>query len=175
MMQSQVLQTVDIAILTALLAGAVYTDLRFGKIYNKLTIPCIMLGVALSAARGLPGILDSLAAIGLVLVLYLFFAPAAGIGGGDAKLVMGVAALVGLKLAVWAMLFSAIIGGVLALAAMARYRALLSTTRNMAGNLYLSAVLRAPVELSSGSKGIKFRYSPAIALGTVLAFFVKLW
>jgi len=174
-MYSTWLSTANLAGLAVLLGAAIYTDLRFGKIYNKLTIPVMAVGVALSAARGLPGILDSLAAIGLVLVLYLFFAPAAGIGGGDAKLMMGVGALVGLKLAVWAMLFSAIIGGVLALAAMARHRALLSTTRNMAGNLYLSAVLRAPVELSSGSKGIKFRYSPAIALGTVLAFFVKLW
>jgi len=157
-----------------LIAGAVYTDLRYGKIYNKLTIPCMALGVALNAARGLPGILDSLAGIGLVLVLYLLFAPAVGIGGGDTKLMMGVGALLGLKLAVWAMLFSAVIGGVLALAVMARYRALLSTTRNMAGNIFLSAALRAPVELSSGSRGIKLRYSPAIALGTLLTFFVKL-
>jgi len=175
MMQSGILHIVNIAILAALLAGAVYTDLRFGKIYNKLTIPCMMLGVALNAARGLPGILDSLAGIGVVLILYLLFAPAAGIGGGDAKLVMGVGALLGVKLLVWAMLFSAVIGGVLALAAMLRHRALLSTTRNMAGNVYLSAVLRAPVELSTGSRGIKFRYSPAIALGTLLTFFVKLW
>ena len=165
----------NIAILTGLIAGAVYTDLRYGKIYNKLTIPCMALGVALNAARGLPGILDSLAGIGLVLVLYLLFAPAVGIGGGDAKLMMGVGALLGVKLLIWAMLFSAVIGGVLALAVMARYRALLSTTRNMAGNIFLSAVLRAPVELSSGSRGIKLRYSPAIALGTLLTFFVKLW
>jgi len=173
-MYTESLQILIIALSAAMLGAAVYTDLRWGKIYNKLTIPCMMLGVTLNAgAYGLPGLLQSLGGAALVLALFLVLAPAAGIGGGDTKLMMAVGALIGFKLIIWTMLFSALIGGVLALAVMARHRALLATTRNMAGNIYTSAVLRAHVGLSSGSRGIKFRYSPAIALGTLLTFLLK--
>ena len=168
------IHTIVLAVLTVLLGVALYTDLRYGKIYNKLTLPCIAAGLALGfAGGGISGLLQSLAAIGLVLALYLILAPKAGVGGGDAKLMMAVASLVGFKLAVWSMLFSAVIGGVLALVMMARYRAMLSTTKNLATNLYLSLALRVPTELSSGSKGMKVRYSPAIALGTLLVLLLK--
>jgi prepilin peptidase CpaA len=173
-MNQNIFDLVRIAVLAILLGTALYTDLRFGKIYNKLTLPCIAIGLALNLAHSGPkGLLLSAAGAGLVMALFLFFAPMAGIGGGDTKLMMAVGALLGLVPTVWAMLFSAVIGGVLALVVMTRYRAMLSTTRNMAMNIYLSAVLRAPLELTSGSRGIKFRYSPAIALGTLLAVLFK--
>jgi prepilin peptidase CpaA len=173
-MDKGILDIIIIAVGAVALGVGVYTDLRYGKIYNALTLPCMALGVTLNVgAHGLSGLFYSLGAVGLVLVLFLLFAPAAGIGGGDVKLMMAVGSLLGLKLLVWAILFSAIFGGVLALIVMLRRRALLATTRNMAGNLYMSAVLRAPVDLSTGGRGMKFRYSPAIALGTVLALLVK--
>ena len=181
-MTASILTIADIVILVFLLGVALYTDLRFGKIYNKLTIPCMALGLILNlAANGLLGLLHSLAGIGLVLILFLMFAPVAGIGGGDIKLMMAVGALMGFPFTLTlsdnpflrAILLSAIIGGVLALLAMAKHRAMLATTKNMAANFYLKAVLRVPVEITDGAKGIKFRYSPAIALGTLLAFFVK--
>ena len=169
------IETARIAVLVGLLGTALYTDFRYGKIYNKLTIPCMAVGIILNAADGLPGVYQSAAGAGLVLLLFLFFAPVAGIGGGDTKLMMAVGSIIGLSLVVWTMLYSAVVGGVLALVAMARQRALLATTQNLAGNIYLKTLLRAPVELTSGSRGIKFRYSPAIALGTLLTFFLKVW
>lgn len=170
------------SILVILLGTAVYTDLRFGKIYNKLTLSCIIIGLTLNAAaNGWTGLLHSLAGVVFVLVLYLAFAPLAGIGGGDVKLLMAVGALVGLPLTLnltdnlflRAVLFTAIIGGVLSLVVMARHRAMLATTKGMAKSIYLKLIMRVPVDLVSGSGGIKFRYSPAIALGTLFAFLVK--
>jgi len=156
------------------LVVALYTDLRYGKIYNKLTLPTIALGVILSTvSSGWHGLLMSIGGVLVVLVPFLVFAPLAGIGGGDAKLMMAIGSLLGAKTVVWVMLYSAIAGGVLALIVMARYRAMMSITKNMLGNLYLSTVLRAPVDISSGSRQIKFRYTPAIALGTLLACFLR--
>ena len=169
------IETAKIAVLVGLLGTALYTDFRYGKIYNKLTIPCMAVGITLNAADGLPGVFQSAVGAGVVLFLFLVFAPAVGIGGGDTKLMMAVGSIIGLSLVVWTMLYSAVVGGVLALVAMARQRALLATTQNMAGNIYLKTLLWAPVELTSGSRGIKFRYSPAIALGTLLTFFLKVW
>lgn len=164
-------------VLLALLSGvAVYTDLRFGKIYNKLTVSCMVLGIALACINsGVVGMLGSIAAAGLVLALFLLFAPKVGIGGGDIKMMMAVGTLMGVRFVIWAMLFTAVTGGALALLVMASHGALGKTIRNMMVNLYMKITFRSPIEISSGSPGLRFRYSPAIAIGSFLAFWLKPW
>lgn len=164
-MGAKVIEMLPIGILVLMLGVAVYTDIRFGKIYNKLTLPCMALGILLSAvSNGWMGFLSSIGGILIILIPFLLFAPAAGIGGGDVKLMMAVGALLGYKAAIWAVLISAVVGGALAVITVLIYREFLSTTKNV----FLSAVLKAPVFLTSGSKGLKVRYSPAIAIGTIL-------
>lgn len=156
---------VRIGVLIGLLITAVYTDLRFGKIYNKLTIPCAASGIALNSGQhGIEGLLQSIAGAGLVLTLFVLFAPMVGIGGGDTKLMMAVGALTGLRFAVWAMLISAVIGGILALWVVARRRMLSETARSLATSMYLGV----PLDFNTGSSRIRFAYSPAIALGSLV-------
>lgn len=153
------------------LSIACYTDLKRGMVYNSLTLPSIILGIALNAVlAGVYGMLGSILAVGLVLALSLLPTPLSGIGGGDRKLMMAVAAFTGLRFTVWAMLFSAIAGGVLALIVMIRHRILAKTVRKMGEKLYCSAATRQPIELSRGASGIRYPYSPAIAVGTLVAF-----
>lgn len=161
--------------LAVLLCTAMYTDFRYGKIYNWLTLPAMIVGTSLHAVfDGWQGLLQSLAGMMLIMLLFLLFAPKIGIGGGDTKLVMAVGAFVGLNTVVWVTLFSAIIGGVLAVFVLLKNRAVLNTTRNMVDNILLSVLAKSPVELSRGSQRIKFRYSPAVALGTVLTLLWKM-
>jgi len=162
------------AVLTVLLGAAVYTDLRHGKIYNKLALTCTALGIILSLlSAGIRGAGESLAAVGLVVLLYLLFAPLTGVGGGDVKLMMAVGALVGIRLAVWVLLFSAATGGVIAVIVMVRHRVFCRTVGTMSTNLILKLFYQAPVEVTGGSRGLRFRYSPAIALGTLLAYVMR--
>jgi prepilin peptidase CpaA len=162
------------AMLIVLLAVAVYSDMRHGKVYNKLTLTCIVLGIILSLLSAeLRGLGESLAGVLLVLLLYLLFAPRVGIGGGDVKLMMAVGALMGIRFTIWALLFTAAIGGLLALLVMLRHGVLAGTLRSMWTNLLLKICFQAPVEVAGASRGLKFRYSPAIALGTLLAFVFK--
>ncbi len=162
------------AVLIALIIVAVYTDVRYGKIYNKLTLTCIVLGIILSLlSAGLRGAGESLAGVVLVLLLYLLFAPLTGIGGGDVKLMMAVGALTGIRMTIWSLLFSAVVGGVLAVIVMIRHRVLADTLKGMSTSLILRLFYQAPVEMTGGSRGLKLRYSPAIALGTLLAYFLK--
>lgn len=162
------------AVLIVLIAAAVYTDMRHGKIYNKLTLTCIALGMVLSLlSAGLRGLAESVAGIGLIMLLFLLFAPRAGIGGGDVKLMMAIGALMGVRFAVWSLLFTAAVGGLLAVVVMARQRVLAGTVRDMFTNLLLKVCYHAPVEVAGVSRGLKFRYSPAIALGTLLAFVLR--
>lgn len=162
------------SVLGLMMAVALYTDLRFGRIYNWLTIPCMLLGISLNtASHGVQGFLYSMAGAALVLAAFLFISPLVGMGGGDIKLMMAVGALLGMHMLIWAALYSAIIGGVLAVIVMLKHRVLASTTRNMAGNYMMKIAFRAPVDVTAGSRGIKFRYSPAIALGTALALWLR--
>lgn len=163
-------------LLAGLLVSAVYTDLRYGKIYNKITMPCIAIGVALSTiGGGSTGLLSSLAAVGLVLGVYILLASLAGIGGGDIKLLMAVGALMGVHFVGWSMLMTAVIGGFMAVVLMARRRVIGETVGNLAGNLYQRAVLGIPVDPFSGSKRVRLAYSPAIALGTVATLALRHW
>ncbi len=86
--------------LAALLAAAVYTDVRWGRICNWITAPGVLVGIMLNVAFfGLSGLLLSLQgaalALGIFIVLSLF---GRVIGAGDAKLLMAVGALVGLQM-----------------------------------------------------------------------------
>ena len=162
--------TATIALLGVLLGVSLYTDLRFGKVYNKLTLPCILLGIVLNALlHGLQGALLSIEGAVLIMVLFLLFAPVTGIGGGDAKLMMAVGALLGFKIVVGVLLYTAIAGGVIALIVLARQRALLSTANRVVSGMYMSIFMRAPIALIAPASSTKFRYSPAIAIGTLAA------
>ncbi|MCL6520230.1 MAG: A24 family peptidase [Armatimonadetes bacterium] len=168
-MSAKVIEMLPVAILLLMLGAAVYTDIRLGKIYNKLTLPCMALGILLGAmSNGWMGFLSSIGGILIILIPFLLFAPAAGIGGGDIKLMMAVGSLLGFKAAIWAVLISAVVGGVLAIITVLMHRKLLSTTKNIAKSVFLSGVLKAPAVLTRGSKCLKVRYSPAIAIGTIL-------
>lgn len=165
---------VTIAVMIAMFCAALYTDLTTGKIYNKLTLPAAGVGILANLIiNGWHGLLMSLAGLGLVLFLSLVFAPLAGIGGGDRKLMMAVGALMGFQITIWAMLYSAIIGGVLSLAVMIWHRVTGETIRNMYTNIFVSSVTRKPVALTAGSRNIRIRYSPAIVVGSILALLFK--
>lgn len=175
-MDEQTCCNLPIILLSLLTMSAVYTDMRFGRIYNKLTLPCMAAGVTLGLINsGFLGMLGSIAGAGLVMALFLALGQKAGIGGGDIKMMMAVGALMGVRFAVWAMLFTAVAGAVLAIVVMASHGSLAATLRKMTARLYAKLTFRIPVEISSGSRGLKFRYSPAIAIGSFLALWLKPW
>jgi Flp pilus assembly protein protease CpaA len=163
-------------VLAAGLAYSVYTDVRWGKIFNKVTFPLILAGLFLNTLfAGPAGSLESLkgfgAAIGLALLLTLIAGP--GLGGGDIKLLAAIGALCGPRFVLWTCLFTALAGSVIFLVPLVRQGILLYTVRNFAGNVYRKYVLQLPVDVAEGSRGGKQPFSVAILAGVILAF-VKL-
>ena len=135
------------AILLAGLAAAVYCDVRWGKIYNKITFPCIGAGLLLNTVAGQwHGTLQSLGGFGLALVLVLGISLVAGsgLGGGDIKLLAAIGALRGPEFIAWAALFTAVAGGVLALIPLLRQRVFLYTLRNLGHNARVVVVGTTP-------------------------------
>jgi prepilin peptidase CpaA len=160
-------------VLAAGLTYSVYTDVRWGKIFNKVTFPLILAGFLLNTLfLGAAGSLESLkgfgAAIGLALLLTLVAGP--GLGGGDIKLIAAIGALCGPVFVVWTCLFTALAGSFIFLIPLVRRGILLYTLRNFAGNIYRKFVLQMPVDVAEGSRSGKQPFSIAILAGVVLAF-----
>jgi prepilin peptidase CpaA len=163
-------------VLAAGLTCCVYTDVRWGKIFNKITFPLMLTGFFLNTLfRGYAGSLASLegfaAAIGLTLLLTLVAGP--GLGGGDIKLIAAIGALCGPEFVMWTCLFTALAGSAIFLIPLIRGRILGYTLRNFAGNVYRKYLLQMPVDVAAGSRGGKQPFSLAILAGVILAF-VKL-
>jgi prepilin peptidase CpaA len=160
-------------VLAAGLACSVYTDVRWGKIFNKITFPLILAGFLLNTLfHGPAGSLESLkgfgAAIGLALLLTLVAGP--GLGGGDIKLIAAIGALCGPEFVLWTCLFAALAGVVVFLLPLVRRGLLLYTVRNFASNVYRKYVLHMDVDVADGSRSGKQPFSVAILAGVVLAF-----
>lgn len=155
----------------ALAAGALtatIVDIRSRRIPNALTAAMMATGLGL-AAGGVSGV--SLAAsIGGLVVGVLLMLPGHALGAtgaGDVKFMAAVGSIVGFKVAVTAFLFTAIAGGILAIAVAMR-RGRLARTVAGTGRL-ISAPAGAKREIRSAAPVSRFAYGPAIAVGSVLA------
>lgn len=93
------------------------TDLLYRKVYNHLTFPAIAVGFALNYwYYDIVGLRSS--GMGLLigfLPMFLMFL-AGGMGGGDVKLMAAIGAIMGYPFIVAALLYTALTGGVIAIA-----------------------------------------------------------
>lgn len=117
-----------LAVLSAALLASVVTDLRARKILNAVTVPALLLVLALRAAQAAPGARGPALASAALGVLCcagpLLLAGLRGwVGMGDVKLLAVVGAALGFPTALGALLWIAIAGGVQALAQLAFARA----------------------------------------------------
>ena len=127
-------------VLLVTLATACAVDLRRQKVPNALTIPALLLGLALAAWQGgTPAFAQALAGAGVASLALLLYAGRM-LGAGDVKLLWAVGACTGPQFMLWALPCTALAGGALAL--------LWGTTRRGARRL---------------------PYAPAIVLGVLLA------
>jgi prepilin peptidase CpaA len=150
---------------------ATVIDIRTRRIPNALTAAMSGVGIGL-AATGISGVSLGAATVGLLLGFALMLPGhvLGATGAGDVKLMAAVGAIVGPGLVVNAFLFSAIAGGLLAIAVALRRRRL-STT--LAGTARLiAAPTEVKREIASATPSSRFAYGPAIAVGSVLAALV---
>ena len=155
----------------ALVAGALVAtviDLRTRRIPNALTASLAAVGVGF-AATGISGLSIGASLVGLALGLALMLPGhfLGATGAGDVKLMGAVGAVVGPGMVVTAFLFTAIAGGVLAVA-VAVQRQRLAATIAGTGRL-IAAPAEAHQDIRSATPARRFAYGPAIAIGSVLA------
>lgn len=161
----------DALIVTAIAgggAGSALVDLRTRRVPNALTFAIAVMGFALAAVDESPSAATrALAggALGLVLMLPGHFIGATG--AGDVKLFAALGTLLGPRQAAVAFLYTAIAGGLVALAVAIGRRRLRKTLERTAALVRTGGANVGDVEHPSADN--RFAYAPAIALGSLAA------
>ncbi len=157
-------------ILASGLAAAVVIDVRTRRIPNWLTASLAAAGLGMAFAGG--GVSPRQAALGLIAGLLLMMPShlIGATGAGDVKLMAAVGSLLGPGLVLRAFLFTAVAGGVLALAVAARRGRLADTLHGTAQLVTARADGRQTIE--APHRANRFAYGPAIAIGTLVSMMV---
>ena len=143
----------------SLVVIATFTDLRSRRIPNWLTIPFLAAGLVTGGILGgLPGLARSAAGMGLAVLFFAPFCFLRGMGWGDLKLLAAVGAWIGPGQTMFALVATAIAGGILAVVTL----------------LWHGVGSRLPARLTIDDPvGWKLPYAPAIAIGTLFSFLSK--
>jgi prepilin peptidase CpaA len=167
--------SITVAVITILITGlAVYTDIRWGKIFNYLTFPALLAGLAInSIGGGLDGAIWSLEGVALGFALYIVSALFGRIlGGGDIKLLMALGALQGPYFLAWAIFYTALVGAALAIG-VGLYRGVLGRRlRYLVASIYLRLSQGVPMEMHETAGSPRLPYAIAIGLGSLVAMCV---
>ena len=168
--------------LAAVLLAGSYTDVRYGKIYNWITYPGVLIGLAGHAVMG--GLVGSDAfriglagsaaglAVGYLPMMLAFLA--GGIGGVDAKLMGAVGALTGWQFALSAMLYGVLVAALMAIGVMLARRITLRTLRRVWNTIVLAIGARQMSDPAT-PESPKIPFGLALCIGSVLALVEALW
>lgn len=145
--------------LLAVVAVAAWTDVRDGKVYNRLTYPAILAGLLLNTFLRPPGIGPQQATLGLLVgFVPLFLAYAAGgLGGGDVKLTAAVGSFLGPWATLYAILYSFLAGALFCL--------LLIVAREGPAGLGARLLRLRTVEGGEGRAPLRFPFAVAVLVG----------
>jgi prepilin peptidase CpaA len=165
-----------LAVAMALIAG--WTDWRWRRIPNWVTVPGLVVGIAANLlADGLAGLRTSLLGAGLGLLLLLPFVLLRSLGAGDWKLAGALGAFVGPGALANMLMVSIFVAGAMALALIIYKRRFMQTLRNIGHMLAAMATLHMPgAEVSlDNPQSLKVPYGVALALTSVLFAIARIW
>jgi prepilin peptidase CpaA len=153
------------------LAGAV-TDLRTGKVYNWLTYPAALAGLALAVVAAPPSPLQSAAGLGVGLLLFGTLRRIGRMGAGDVKLMAAVGALQGPAFVLYASFYTVVVAGMAAVLVLAANRRLVPTLR-WAASVAASAVVPGvePKRLEGGQTDMPL--APSIFVAVVYCIYLE--
>jgi len=168
------------AVLAVVVVASAVADLRTGKIHNVITYPAVALGLightlvgGWSGKDNMMGLADAL--VGLVLGSVLILAwLAGGIGGGDAKLMAAVGALMGWRFTLAAMFWGFLIAALMAVVVMIRKRIVFRTLGRIWRFIILAFTPGKPASPATADSP-KIPFGLALCIGSVLSAAEVAW
>ncbi len=121
--------------------------------------------------HGWQGAEQSLSGAGLGLLIYGFLFWMGGMGAGDVKLCAAIGAWIGPLQLFYALVFTGLVGGMIALG-VAAWGGFLKELFQHTGDLVFSSQECGEAVLSNPRRR-KIPYAPAIAIGTLISFFAR--
>jgi len=165
-------------LLTLLAAAAGFTDLRWRRIPNWLTVPGCLLGIAVhSMDAGWRGTRESLLGSGLGLLVLLPFVLVRSLGAGDWKLVGAIGAFFGPERLMAVLFITILVAGVMAGIFVLAKRRGRQTLRNIGRMLASLASLRLPgreVSLDN-PEALKIPFGFAASIAVILYTASEIW
>ncbi len=132
-----------VALALAVIAG--WTDWRYRRIPNWLTVPCFFLGIAAnSIVSGWSGAKEALLGAGLGLLVLLPFVLLRSLGAGDWKLMGAIGACIGLHGFISVLVLTVLINGLVAIGMVIASGRLGRTIKNMLNLLGAMLTLHKP-------------------------------
>ena len=166
-------------ILSAVLAAAAgWTDWRYRRIPNWLTVPGLALGIAAnSLAGGWDGAKDSVLGAGLGLALLFPLVLVRSLGAGDWKLVGAIGAFWGPSNLIVLLMGTVLIAGLMAVGLVVWKRRVRQTLRNLGRMLAAVFSLHLPgPEVSLDNPGsLKVPFGVAVAVSVLLYTARQVW
>lgn len=160
-------------ILLGLLITSSYTDWKYRKIYNKVTVSCFLAGILLSALGDFPGSLgNALLASSIAFAIFFIMFTLGQMGGGDVKLVTAIGALTGFPFILNVLLWGIIAGGVYAMLALLLRGSLWENVKRLGFFIWNLIFWRKVSSLFSRSSD-RIPYGLCISAGTLIALFLK--
>jgi prepilin peptidase CpaA len=153
--------------------AAVVDDLARRHIANWIPIAALAGGFGWQIGKsGWPGVLTALAGTVVGFAVFLIFYLLGGMGGGDVKLMAGFGALLGAGRLLEAALWTAGVGGIMAVCILS-WKALRRQTAKWTGRTPAETVDPATWSLEEREREASIPYAPAIALGVWLSLVPK--
>ena len=164
--------------LVLLVTLALISDIRAFKIKNIIIVSFVAAGFATNfIAAGFTGLADSVLAAALPIPLLIGFYVPRMLGAGDIKLFCAIGAVAGVKFLLYALAYSFIAGGIIALVIMLVNKNFRQRGRYLAKYLrtcFLTMSLPPYTDFNNISDGAKFRFSYAVTCGVFAEIFLKL-
>ncbi|MGB9337396.1 MAG: A24 family peptidase [Candidatus Acidiferrales bacterium] len=163
----------------ALTFSAGWIDWRTRRIPNWLTVPALLLGIAVhTVMAGWPGALVSLEGVVLALAILLPLVLLRALGAGDWKLMGAVGAFLGPLMFLFVLLASVFLSGLMAVVMMVLTHRVKTTLRNLVVLVrgFFVFGLRTHPEISLDNPTLlKLPFGVAAATGTFICFIAAHW
>ncbi|MCX7843507.1 MAG: A24 family peptidase [Clostridia bacterium] len=161
-----------------LVAVALISDIKANKITNCITLPFVLMGIATNFFRtGWSGAVDSVFGVLTPAVLLFVLYGLRMLGAGDIKLFCAIGAIMGLSFALYAMAYSFLAGGVIAVIIIIIKKNGLKRLKyvfNYLKTCILTVSIHPYSDFMDQNDSGKFPFAIAIAFGTFISFITSI-